>query len=163
MKTLRYLPIAIVLLYSTSTKANDFAQSDICYNQHKSTTTIAEDNIEEFGDYIFRITDSGPCLIRYTGNEKSPILPEDFCGEKYSIGSEAFAHAHDLVSIVIPKGVTSIETKAFYCKDELQFVKITNGVTRIGESAFWGCPSLISVEIPKSIVSIGDWAFYDCI
>ncbi|MDR2729829.1 MAG: leucine-rich repeat domain-containing protein [Treponema sp.] len=78
-----------------------------------------------------------------------------------TIPEEAFSGCKTLVGVIIPKGVTSIETRAFR-GTSLTSVTIPNGVTSIGELAFAGCSDLASVTIPDSVTSIEDGAFQDC-
>ncbi len=86
-------------------------------------------------------------------------------------------------SVVIPEGVTSIESRAFEECNNLNEISIPNSVTKIGESAFEGCKALhlinmgegvnvigtrgfarcsnlTEIMIPRSVVSIGMFAFY---
>lgn len=102
-----------------------------------------------------------------------------------TIGDEAFWEHLELISIIIPDGVTTIDEYAFHGCENLKSVTIPNsvttigkhafedcsdlttitipdGVTTIGEGAFIGCTGLISVTISNSVTSIGEWAFAYC-
>ena len=92
------------------------------------------------GDFLFSRPNDVNTLVGYLGNATELILPENYKGENYSIGDDAFYGYTSLTSVVIPSCVTSI-----------------------GSSAFNGCSGLTSVEIPNSVTSIGDEAFYGCI
>ena len=74
----------------------------------------------------------------------------------------AFYGCHNLTSITIPEGVTSIGSSAFEGCSSLTSITIPEGVTSIGSYAFSGCRSLTSITIPESVTSIGSRAFYDC-
>ena len=79
-----------------------------------------------------------------------------------SIADGAFTNFTGLTTVVIPKGVTYIGKYAF-CGCSLTRVVIPEGVTTIRTSAFVQCKSLISVVIPKSVTSIATNAFSGCI
>lgn len=67
-----------------------------------------------------------------------------------------------LVSVTIPKGITSIGAYAFkWCRD-LTYISIPEGVSIIGDNAFESCDKLISIAIPSSVTTIGRRAFYSC-
>ena len=69
---------------------------------------------------------------------------------------------HDLTSVTIPEGVTTIGRHAFAGCSSITSVTIPEGVTTIGDLAFKGCTSLTSVTIPEGVTSIGEGAFYGC-
>ena len=79
-----------------------------------------------------------------------------------SIGFYAFSNCSSLSSIIIPKGVTSIETYTFNNCSSLSSIIIPESVTSIGGYAFQGCYSLSSVTIPEGVTSIENNAFYNC-
>ncbi|MCL1795362.1 MAG: leucine-rich repeat domain-containing protein, partial [Clostridia bacterium] len=58
--------------------------------------------------------------------------------------------------------VTGIDDGAFESCEELISVILPEGITYIGDEAFWGCAGLNSVTIPESVISIGDDAFQEC-
>ena len=74
----------------------------------------------------------------------------------------AFENCSSLTSIIIPNSVTSIGGDAFYRCSSLISVNIPNSVTSIGYEAFYDCTSLSSVTIPNSVTSIGRYAFCYC-
>ncbi len=103
------------------------------------------------------------------------------------IEEAAFYNCSNLVSINIPKSVSSISGDAFkktpwynninseavdglviisdiliWVDENKEFVEIPEGVLSIGGSAFDERSNLISVVIPNSVTSIGDYAFYKC-
>jgi len=79
-----------------------------------------------------------------------------------SIGSYAFSNCYSLASIVIPDSVTSIGTNAFYNCHALSIVAISTSVTIIKNYAFYSCTSLANIEIPNSVTSIGNNVFSLC-
>ena len=78
------------------------------------------------------------------------------------IESLSFYECWDLVSVTIPPGVTSIGSQAFEYCFELSSVDIPVGVTNIDASAFSYCSQLSSVSIPSSVTSMGDCLFGGC-
>ena len=84
-----------------------------------------------------------------------------FDGEVASIGKEAYRWRHNLVSISLPYGITSIGDKAFEMSG-LNYINIPNSVSTIGNSAFWDCNELTTVDLGEGVVSIGDDAFACC-
>ena len=78
-----------------------------------------------------------------------------------TIGDRAFSGC-GFTGVIIPSGVTSIDTWAFYYCASLTNVTIGNGVTSIGDYAFRSCSSLSSITIPSGVTSIGDYAFEGC-
>ncbi len=62
----------------------------------------------------------------------------------------------------IPKGVTSIQTRAFEKCAAIEKIKIPNGVTWIPRNTFNFCTSLTTVIIPVSVTNIGEAAFNGC-
>ena len=138
------------------------------------------------GDFVFFTADGKHTLAVYSGNKTEITLPDNYNGENYVIGAEAFQGCSrlyrvtignsvtsignnaffgcsGLTSIVIPYSVTSIGSSAFSGCSGLTSITLPNSVTSIGGSAFYGCSGLTSIEIPNSVTSIGDWAFSLCI
>ena len=69
---------------------------------------------------------------------------------------------YNLISVIIPNSVVSINPYAFQSCGSLTSVNIPDSVMSIGHHAFEDCYSLISIIIPDNVKSIGDLAFYGC-
>ena len=136
------------------------------------------------GDYVIKLTVEGSVglagsgssnqysyLLRYSssadtrnGVYRNAIQKVEIGDGVTTIGARAFNSCYSLSSVVIPDGVTSIDTQTLFmwCYS-LSSVTIPNGVTSIGNQAFHSCYSLSSVTIPNGVTSIGTQAFYNCI
>ncbi len=79
-----------------------------------------------------------------------------------SIGYRAIFLKSGLISVIIPRGVKTIENQAFADCPDLLTVVIPDSVTRIGRMAFYYCTRLVSVNIPDSVTEIGKDAFGVC-
>jgi len=79
-----------------------------------------------------------------------------------SIPVKAFENSQNLISIIIPTSVNSIEDSAFSSCERLTSIIIPSSVTSIGAGAFSFCESLKSITIPSSIPSIKDETFSSC-
>ncbi len=93
------------------------------------------------GSYIFSKTDKGNTLVKYTGSETRLVLPKDYYGESYFIGTEAFQYPEN---------------------NSLQSVVIPDGIIGIGSSAFMSCSGLTTLYIGKSIKDIASYSFNAC-
>lgn len=88
----------------------------------------------------------------------SVIIPKSVT----SIDNFAFQGCESLASVVIPQGVTSIGEGVFCFCESLTSVVIPQGVTIIKDDSFEYCKSLTSVVIPEGVVNIGESAFFGC-
>ena len=85
-----------------------------------------------------------------------------------SIGSNAFeyvksSHQNDKIeNIVLPYGITSIESSAFTNCTKLSTITIPSSVISIGFYAFSGCSNLESITLGSHVQSIGKYAFDRC-
>ncbi|HEY8365460.1 MAG TPA: leucine-rich repeat domain-containing protein, partial [Haloplasmataceae bacterium] len=79
------------------------------------------------------------------------------------IGDYAFENCTGLISITIPKGVTSIGNYVFSYCTSLESIILQEGLTTTSKGLFTNCESLISITIPEGITSIGESTFYNCI
>lgn len=98
--------------------------------------------------------------VKFDGKENLVriILPTNLT----SIENSAFNGCSSLTSITIPNSVTNIGNWAFAWCNSLSSITIPNSVTSIGELAFHICESLTSITIPNSVTSIGYQAFSWC-
>ena len=66
------------------------------------------------------------------------------------------------VKVVLPEGITSIESSLFEDCTFLSEFTIPAGVTEIESSVFKGCSALSEIKIPANVKKIGASAFKDC-
>ncbi len=97
-------------------------------------------------------------LDSYRGFDNNVIIPEGIT----RINSGAFSINPTLESVVIPHGVKTIGSSAFYLCENLKSIDIPDSVKTIGASAFSSCYDLKSITIPDSVKTIGASAFSDC-
>ena len=74
----------------------------------------------------------------------------------------SFGQCTNLVSVVLPSSITSIDNRAFFGCSSLVSVSIPNSVTGIGKESFMNCSSLQTITIPESMNNIGNSAFCYC-
>ncbi len=73
-----------------------------------------------------------------------------------------FYNCSNLLEIVIPEGVTSIDQSAFEQCNNLMCITLPSTLTRIGNYVFRICSSLKSISLPSSLTEIGLDAFSFC-
>lgn len=79
--------------------------------------------------------------------------------EVTDLAIQLISDRESITSIVVPDGVTKIDSRAFDTCIYLQSITIPNSVTSIKDSAFRLC-DLKTIELPESITEIGEYAFY---
>lgn len=99
----------------------------------------------------------GPGSFEGCKHLKSVVIPKGIL----TIEKEAFKSTN-IESVIIPDSVTVIEDEAFNLCEKLKEVKIGSRVTKIGKEAFSNCKSLVSIVIPDSVISLGERVFYKC-
>lgn len=93
-------------------------------------------------------------------NGRSDVVYSVLPGVKV-IGLYAFDKS-SLSKIVLPEGLTKIETTAFRDCIKLAEINLPEGITSIGSNAFEGCSSLRSITIPSTVTTIDFMCFYRC-
>ena len=95
-------------------------------------------------------------LVDYVGSETAVVIPEGVT----EIDTYAFKGNMRIVSVTIPEGVTEIKARSFdYCQS-LEWVNLPESLERIGEWAFKDC-ALNYIEIPDNVDYIAENAFGD--
>ena len=90
------------------------------------------------------------------------IIPSEIEGYPVKlIGYSVFDYCENLISVVIPDGVTCNSSFA-YCEN-LKSVTLPSGTDQIDIQVFYNCKSLESITIPEGVKSIPFLAFGDCI
>ena len=122
----------------------------------KSFTT---DPLFDYDVNVGQVTITG-----YNGSEVNVTVPATLNGMPVTrIGDYAFYGSDNLVSVVIPNGVTIIEDSAFSECYNLTNLTLPSGLISIGSEAFSDCENLTTFTIPNSVTSIGSRAFSSCI
>ncbi len=99
------------------------------------------------------------CLEPVSGELVIPSTIEGY--PVTSIGYAAFTSCKDLVSVVFPDSIKSIEG-CFSWLQNLESVQFGSGLETIGEYSFTNCRKLTSVVFPESLTYIGENAFQGC-
>ena len=114
------------------------------------------DDVYEVNDGTSKIS---PYAFEQSFNLLSVILPYGLT----EIGDSAFENCKGITSIEIPNSVSEISYSAFCGCSALETVEIPKSVTKIADFLFAGCTSLTSVKIPETVTEIGNSAFNSCI
>lgn len=130
--------------------------SEEAYAKHCIVYTSSDGKVVEY--YVH--SSFGANVISNTYEGDKGIIKFD--GPVTKIDSYAFRNNNNLISMIIPDGVTSIGYSAFYNCTNLESVTIPDSVTDIGVWAFYDCRGLTGVTIPNSVASIGNKAFCGC-
>ncbi len=111
-------------------------------------------------NFYYSIGDEGIIISEYVGSDMYVIIPEEVDGMPVrEIGEWAFA-TKNIVSVVIPEGVTSIGYSAFYECSQLTEITLPDSLLTIGEWAF-AKTALEEIYIPDGIETLGEFAFQD--
>ncbi|MBQ8293056.1 MAG: InlB B-repeat-containing protein [Bacilli bacterium] len=86
------------------------------------------------------------------------VLPEGIT----KIETGAFEGLTNLKTLVLPNTVTTIEAGAFKGCENLTTVKLSNKLVTLGESAFEGCALMEEVILAETVTTVGKNAFKDC-
>ncbi len=123
--------------------------------------------VTAFAESERTVTETGYCgeNVTYTLYSDGELIISgegDMNDYDYVHERSPFFNNHDITSLIVKNGVTSIGEYAFRDCSSLTEITIPEGVTSIGSSAFGGCSSLAEITIPEGVTSIGRYAFSDC-
>ncbi len=94
---------------------------------------------------------------------EDPLLTEvTISPDTRFINGSAFRDCVRLQSVIIPEGVTVIQTVTFQGCTRLQSVTLPSTLTEIGDSAFEDCLLLERIDIPDGVAVIREGAFMNC-
>ena len=140
----------------------------ISINMNQNLTNVKADtygwfSYEILDDDTIKITNCNVIFESDVMYTEDLNIPSQIDGRKVvCIGSYAFANLHHaILNIIIPNGVTTIESHAFEECNNILCVSIPNTVTSIGEKAFYNCKGLTYINIPTN-ATIGKDAFTNC-
>ena len=136
------------------------------------------------GDFTYIVSNGEATVTGYTGDGGNITIPSTLGGAPVTtIGDNAFAHNHDIQTIIKKKSLVSIGDSAFYnstikrlelyfSKDfktigksafdhchSLEYISFPSGLETIGEDAFRMCEALKSVSLPDKVTKVGVGAF----
>lgn len=100
---------------------------------------------------------NGLRLNKYLGTDAEVTVPE----EVTETGS-AFKDCKTVTKVVLPAGLTKLESNIFSGCTGLKEIAIPEGVTSIGNGAFRDCEALTELALPQGLKKIGSNAFIGC-
>ena len=104
-------------------------------------------------------TDRGQ-IASYTGSDTALEIPARIGQfDTESIGFRVFAGNTAITSVVIPEGVTVIQSNAFEGCSNLESVTFPDTLMEIDANAFRNCPKLKDVTLPRAVAFVGAHAF----
>lgn len=147
-------------IYSGEIKSPDY--------EERSIVIWGNENVEEGSEGLEYTLSDDETYYTVTGigscTDADIVIPSSHEGVSVvSVGDYAFNKCSSLKSVVIRKGITTIERFAFYGCSNLANITIPNSVISIGLGAFQDCISLESIIIPNSVGFIDSQTFYNCI
>lgn len=104
-----------------------------------------------------KLTSIGHRCFQYSNLTGDIVLPEGLT----SMDTVAFASTN-ITSITIPSTLSKVPDNAFKYCDNLETVVLPDNLTAIGSNAFDGCTSLTEINVPNTVTSIGSNAFNNC-
>ena len=133
----------------------------------------------EVDNWQFDIVDGEAHITAYTGEYKANLNIPAFvrgedeviypvskigvnCTKSSNIYGSDSQNWKELVNVVIPSTVKSIEPYTFYKCTNLKSI-VFGEVEEIGDYAFYGCKSIKSITLPDSVNTIGVFAFRNCV
>lgn len=128
----------------------------------KFGSTLTEIKDEAFANCVDLVTLTMPNTVTKIGSKAfyncHSLISIGMSEAIVSIGASAF-DATGLQSIVIPDGVTSLNSMVFSSCEYLTDVTLSKNIKSISDRAFMGCSRLAHIELPESLSSISYWAF----
>ena len=100
---------------------------------------------------------NGLRLNKYLGTDTEVTVPE----EVTETGS-AFKDCKTVTKMVLPAGLTKLESDIFSGCTALKEIAIPEGVTSIGNGAFRDCKALTELALPRGLKKIESYVFIGC-
>ena len=126
--------------------------------------------VKVIGDFIVLTADNANTLIKYNGNGKEVVIPNNIT----KIGENAFKNRYNLTSITLPGSVLEIGKSAFencnnltnvYITDiakwcEISFVNELSNPLYYAKNFYLNEKIITDLNIPNGTTAIGDYSFY---
>ncbi|MBR0384605.1 MAG: leucine-rich repeat protein, partial [Eubacteriaceae bacterium] len=116
------------------------------------------------GDWTYFVKEDGSIkLYEYNGKPTNFVIPSQLAGRKVSIvgGVLSKENSINLKSVIIPEGVTKLDSCAFDDAPYLETVQLPSTLKVIRNGCFARCPNLKYVDIPYNVEIIAPSAFQD--
>ena len=119
-------------------------------------------------DFTYTTISGGIRITGYTGSNTNLVIPSTIEGRPVLIIGREGGHSSNrftstnLVTLVIPAGVTALTSNVFQNQRNLRTVTLPDSIETIGANAFNGCSNLTTINIPANIKTIDVRAFYGC-
>ena len=128
------------------------------------------------GDFVFAVIDGVNTLVSYIGNDSEITLPDNYKGETYVIGENAFEENTTITKVTIPNSVTSIGDNAFYGCTGLTAVYIDNlaawcnmefatpesNPLYYAKNLYLHGEVVTELVVPGNVSVVKQYAFYNC-
>lgn len=132
--------------YNVTTTSSDTILLYTNLNVSGITKMYIDDVEQESVVKFYRFSTTGEHTVKYEmGN---------------SIGRDTFYNCYNLLEVIIPDNITTIDLNAFRHCSGLTSITIPDTVTSIGSNAFLNCKGMTSTSIDSA--SIGGYAFNGC-
>ncbi len=115
-----------------------------------------------YGDFEYTVSKNEVRIDSYKGSQTDVTIPSSIQGFPVtSIKINAFQYNNTIKKVVIPDGVTKIDSYAFASCYELCDVCLPDGLLKINDHAFYNCKALKHIELPDGLTYLGTSAFAD--
>ena len=99
-------------------------------------------------------------ITGYTANPGVMVIPEKVDEHPVvAVGKEAFKNKTNLISVILPEGIETLEQSCFEGCRGITAINIPDSVTEMGENVFMNCSGLYEVTLPvnKKYTEIGKY------
>ncbi len=143
----------------TTPKTTTTAKTTKKTTKKKTTTTKAEPVVSAESDmakyFDYERYGDGIVLTSYSGSVTELIIPSVIDGKKVvALGNDLFCENRTIKKVIIPEGVTTLESAVFLYAQNLREVQLPNSLEKICGNAFYGCSALEKLYIPANVSSI---------
>lgn len=140
------------------------------YNCDGLTEIRLPNNLEEIGAACFNCSENLekihiPDSVKKIGGKafgRTPIVSIDLPKDLTTIENGLFSECSNLENVTIPNSVTRIEDSAFEDCTRIETITLGDKVEYIGETAFNRCSALKNINLQDTITEIGGGAFAGC-
>ena len=118
---------------------------------------------EELWDYEI-LEDETVRINGYKGKNIDVTVPASLDGHPVSVIYQAreYKWPDKLRSVILPEGLTTIESSTFYNCDNLEKITFPESIRYIGDQAFDGCKKITEIELPEGLIALGNNVFSGC-